>query len=492
MNDDGFEFDPDPSNASPAEETLLPPRLRNQRGSEGELVRRFLRRSRGTPEDRAWRRLEAATLTDGARPRRRGVGWILAGASAAALVAGLWWVIPGAAPSTTVATETAIVGPSPSVAPPVPTTRPADSVAVPPPASASMARVVAIDANRRALAPGRWTWAGEASISVGPRSQASAVRRAGSGPTVTLVAGRAALEVVHKSRPAPFRLIAGPFTFTVLGTAFSVERGATEITLAVTQGRVAVSRDKRTLALITAGGFWTGTLEAAAPTVTAQTRAGTSTPGPAEFAPSAPAAAPSQVKPSAVSCGGRGAPGQTPATRLACWRAQVTGGGLRSEVALYNMGTIARDELGDQPQALAAFEELRRHYPDGTLRTEAELSIVGLLARTGRYADALAESARLLGQRVGNERAAELHVLRGNVYREGFGDLTRAADEYRLATNQLGRPATADEALFLHAVTLEAMGRHAEAVERYREYLTRVHPAHEKEARQRLLRLSLP
>jgi tetratricopeptide (TPR) repeat protein len=177
---------------------------------------------------------------------------------------------------------------------------------------------------------------------------------------------------------------------------------------------------------------------------------------------------------------------------LSCWRTHATGAGLRAEVALYRMGTIARDELGDPTQALAAFEELRRRYPDGTLRGEAELSIVGLLARSGRYTEALAESATLLGQRSGTERAAELHVLRGNVYREGLGDLTRAASEYGLASVETGRPATVDEALFLHAVTLEALGRQTDAVERYRQYLTRVHPAHEKEARKRLQRLSLP
>ncbi len=267
----------------------------------------------------------------------------------------------------------------------------------------------------------------------------------------------------------------------MLGTVFTVERDATGISLSVTQGRVAVSRARRTLAVITAGGFWTSALKAPAPDTTAA-------------APPAPESGPSPTDSAPQPCGGH-ASGQ-PAARLACWRAQAAGGGLRAQVALYRMGTIARDELHDPAAALDAFEELRRRYPEGTLRTETGLSIVGLLASTGRYAAALTESAALLDRRGASERAAELHVLRGNIYREGLGDLPRAADEYRLALGQTGRPATIDEALFLHAVTLEALGRRSDAVEQYRQYLGRAHPAQEHEhvqdARQRLQRLSPP
>jgi tetratricopeptide (TPR) repeat protein len=194
----------------------------------------------------------------------------------------------------------------------------------------------------------------------------------------------------------------------------------------------------------------------------------------------------------ASTCAAPGAAGQTTVARLACWRGQVANGGLRAEVALYKVGTIARDELHDPPQALAAFEELRRRYPDGAMRIEAELSIVGLLARTGRYDDALTESATLLETRRAGERAAELHLLRGNVLREGLGDLGRALTEYRLASTSTGRPATVDEAAFLSAVTLEALGKRTEATAAYRAYLERTHPTHQAAAETRLRRLTAP
>ena len=100
------------------------------------------------------------------------------------------------------------------------------------------------------------------------------------------------------------------------------------------------------------------------------------------------------------------------------------------------------------------------------------------------------ESATLLEKHGANERAAELHLLRGNVFREGRGDLGRAAAEYRLAAAETDRPATVDEAMFLYAVTLEAAGQRAEAVDAYRAYLRREHATHEGEARVRLQRLT--
>ncbi|HEY2901887.1 MAG TPA: FecR domain-containing protein [Polyangia bacterium] len=498
MNDDGFYDDPgdeeDEARAAVAHDATLPPRLRSQRGGEGELVRRYLQRIHVTSEERAWRGLESA-LVGGARARstrrrrwRFGL-WVTASAGVVALAGALLWISRGGAPlgsvavvappaptvarATATGAATAPVMPAPDIVAPIAPASPAVDV--------GPRTVVTVGARPRALVAGRWRWENEASIDVAPGGAARAVWPTGSGPTVALGTGRASFEVVHKPRPAPFRLHAGPYTFTVLGTVFTVERRPTEVSLAVTQGRVAVSRGERSLALITTGGFWTGTL------VTGSPSAKTST---------APAAAPKSAEDDAsvvVSCAARGAAGQTPTTRLACWRAQASGGGLRAEVALYKVGTIARDELHEPSEALAAFEELRHRYPDGTLRTEAELSIVGLLARTGRYDEALTESAALLEKHGANERAAELHLLRGNVFREGRGDLGRAVEEYRLAAvAEAGRPATVDEATFLYAVTLEAAGRRLEAVEGYRAYVGRTHAAHEGEARVRLQRLTRP
>jgi tetratricopeptide (TPR) repeat protein len=165
---------------------------------------------------------------------------------------------------------------------------------------------------------------------------------------------------------------------------------------------------------------------------------------------------------------------------------------LRAQIALYHIGRINQEDLREPAGALATFEELRRRFPDGPLRAECDLSVVQLLAAAGRHGEALEESAALLARGSSPEREAELRLLRGNVYREALGDLTRAEHEYRLASAPASTAAatpTADEALYLHALSLETLGRRPEAQARYQLYLGRERPAHEKQAREALLRL---
>jgi hypothetical protein len=116
-----------------------------------------------------------------------------------------------------------------------------------------------------------------------------------------------------------------------------------------------------------------------------------------------------------------------------CFSAQATGNGLAAEMALYEVARLRRDVLGDADGALAALDDHRARFARGSLRQEVDVFRVELLARLGRAREALASSAALLASPGGRERAAELHLLRGNIYRQDLADPVSAAREYEQA-----------------------------------------------------------
>jgi hypothetical protein len=426
----------------------LPPRLSGERGPEGDLVRRYLRRPHGSSEARGWFQFEEALLARTPRPSRALLA--LAALAGVAGFAAVSLLLSPARPPVEVATGAPVVGPR-----------------VPAPAARASAapRLIALGRRPRALEPGRWTIVEEASLELGPGSAARAQLSPRGSPVLALVRGRIALAVVPKPRWAPFRLSAGHYQFTVLGTAFTVERAPDHVDLVVSKGHVAVSRAGHRLAVVSAGGQWSSGPETAA-------RAEQSTAGP-------------------PGCEAPGTNRPGPAA-LPCLRAQAAGGGLRAQIALYHIGRINQEDLREPAGALATFEELRRRFPDGPLRAECDLSIVQLLAAAGRHGEALEESAAVLARGSSPERQAELRLLRGNLYRLALGDLGRAEHEYRLASDPAAPAAAtpaADEALYLQALTLEALGRWVEAEGRYQLYVARERPAHAKQAREALLRL---
>jgi ferric-dicitrate binding protein FerR (iron transport regulator) len=440
-------------------EVALPPRLSSERSHEGDLVRRYLRRPHGSSEGRGWVHFEAALLGPVGR-RSRAPRALAAVAGLAALAAVSWLLLgwPGRSPS-----EVAIGAP---VVSPAPAARTMDRPVTVPAGVPASSRTIALGPGSLALAPGHWTIAGEASLELGPGSAARAERSPGGSPVVALVRGRIALAVVHRPRPAPFRVSAGVYEFTVLGTTFTVNRAPDRVDLVVSEGHVAVSRAGRRLAVVSAGGEWSSRITMPAARVL-----------------------PPATEPPECAAPGSNRPG--PAA-LPCLRAQAAGAGLRAQIALFHIGRINQEDLREPAGALATFEELRRRFPGGPLRAECDLSIVQLLAAAGRHDEALEESAALLARGASPERGAELRLLRGNLYREALGDLARAEHEYFLAfdpTSPAAATPAADEALYLHALSLEALGRRLEARDRYQLYLARERPAHAKEAREALLRL---
>jgi tetratricopeptide (TPR) repeat protein len=163
-----------------------------------------------------------------------------------------------------------------------------------------------------------------------------------------------------------------------------------------------------------------------------------------------------------------------------CFARIAEGTGLSAEMALYEMARLRRDVLGDAAGAAAALEQYRRQFPRGSLRTEVDVSLLELLPRLGRAGEALADSERLLATAAGRERALELRLLRGNIYRELLRDFGRAEVEYAPAAADRG--ATGDEASFQRAVCLQALGRVAEARAAFRRYAERPNPRHAAEA----------
>ena len=124
------------------------------------------------------------------------------------------------------------------------------------------------------------------------------------------------------------------------------------------------------------------------------------------------------------------------------------------------------------------------------MRAEVDLTLVELLPRLGRFREALDESEALLSRDPRHERAAELHLLRGNILRESFQDYGRAGREYAAVRDAVGAGEAseiADDAAFFEAVCLEVV-RRDDAAAAYRRYLAGGARRHAAEARARLLR----
>jgi tetratricopeptide (TPR) repeat protein len=122
----------------------------------------------------------------------------------------------------------------------------------------------------------------------------------------------------------------------------------------------------------------------------------------------------------------------------------------------------------DPAGALQALESYRKRFPNGSLRSEADIARVVLLTRLGRPNEALAESERLLDSPHGRERAFELRMLRGNVYRKGLGNAALAAREFAQAEKLDG---ASSEATYFLGTCLEELGDAAGAAAAYRRYL---------------------
>lgn len=166
-----------------------------------------------------------------------------------------------------------------------------------------------------------------------------------------------------------------------------------------------------------------------------------------------------------------------------CFLKRAEGSGLGAEMALYEVARLRRDVLADPAGALQALTEYRRRFPSGSLRREADMSQLELLIQLGRATDALQRSEELLSASAG-ERASELHLLRGHVFRKSLGDLRAAEREYALAEGASG--ASRLEATYFRATCLQALGDGAGASSAFERYLEQGGRNYATEARRRL------
>jgi hypothetical protein len=423
--------------------------------------------------------------------------WMWSGAFVAAGVAALWFAtsreVASVASSPAVATSGA-----PAVLAPTAERIPAAA----PQAATSHARV---KLSRRpvTLAPGHAALASEAEVDVASGTSAQATADE-DWVRVTLDSGEVGLHVEKRLAGGPgFEVVAGAYHFRVLGTRFRVARvpaGEAPVELWVEEGRVEVSRRGRVLSVVGAGGHWGAT--------PAVTTAADASPAPAAalhvrrtkhiskrlaaratVAPvtdeSTPAATPMLTRARcAVLADEAGAAREA----IACYLEQARRDGIAGETALYEVARLRRDVLGDAEGALAALRDSRARFPRGMLRHEVDLSIVELLPKLNRHGEALEEIGRLLAEGHGEERAAELHVLRGNVYREVLEDFVRAERDYAAAEDE--RAPIVGEATFLRGVCLQALGQTPQARVAFERYLASGSHRYADEAKRRLNRLN--
>jgi hypothetical protein len=474
-----------------------PQRLADGDDDAAAALRAFGQRTRadGLEESAAWRRLA------GRAPARTARRWLWSGAFVAAAAAAA--VMLRQAPVETVATRPEVPAPiveqlQSAQASPADTKAAAGSVR----RAAGAARRLALSPQAIALPPGRAALeqpAGvEATVELAPRSAARASAD-DAWVRVVLDHGQVGLHVAKRVAGGPgFEVVAGAYRFRVLGTRFRVARGLSAgvpVELWVDEGRVAVSRGGEALGVVEAGGHWD-----ARPVARASARAVASRPVRASTKRLALARPSANVReapreeappPPRSRCARLGESAATAREAVTCYMAVARTNGLAAETALYEVARLRRDVLGDGAGALAALQQSRTRFPEGMLRQEVDLSIVELLPKLNRHREAIDEIGRLLAQGGGLERgvdsAAELHVLRGNIYREVLEDFARAERDY--ADAEEARAPVVGDATFLRGVCLQALGRADDARGTFNRYLAAGRMRFADEARRRLERL---
>jgi hypothetical protein len=281
------------------------------------------------------------------------------------------------------------------------------------------------------------------------------------------------VDVAKQAKGRTFEVHAQLYRFVAIGTSFTVSASEQRIELEVREGRVAVREGPSEIARVGAGESWTPLRPNLAP----------------RKAASATRARPERASGSEVDCLEL-ARARRARDAESCFVAQAAGSGLVAELALFELSRLRSDVLADPAGALAALEEYRARFPNGSLGGEVDVSHVHLLARLGRHSQLLAESARLLQAPTGRERAAELRMLRANAFRVGLEDFRSAEREYAEVEKAGGK--FASDAGFYRGACLEALGDTSGAARAYRRYLEVPGRSREAEARRRLKRLVGP
>jgi hypothetical protein len=138
------------------------------------------------------------------------------------------------------------------------------------------------------------------------------------------------------------------------------------------------------------------------------------------------------------------------------------------DLELYHLALLRQRHLDDPRGALEALLSYRASFPSGGLRQEVDVSIIESRLALKQTDQALAESAAFLSKYPQNERADEMHFMRGDLLRQR-GDCAGALAEYHAV---LRGPAV-DDALYYAAYCVGELGQPDVATTALKDYLRR-------------------
>jgi len=100
---------------------------------------------------------------------------------------------------------------------------------------------------------------------------------------------------------------------------------------------------------------------------------------------------------------------------VALYRRIAAGSGPAAEFALYRCGRVLAGRRGDPQGALGLWREQRIRFPNGTLRHEADLSILDVLVRLSRRSEALSEADAYLARWPASDRRRDVETIRARL-----------------------------------------------------------------------------
>jgi transmembrane sensor len=229
--------------------------------------------------------------------------------------------------------------------------------------------------------------------------------------------GTVDLAVPHQPPGWRFSVTAGPYVVTVVGTKFKVEVGGRSVGVQVSEGVVEVWRGAHSTRLV-AGDAWHGPLvpdsaSGQAPLVmppaapAERPRPAAEVPTVVQAAAARPLGPPNRSLQDAESALQSG----DTARALEILNRVAQGMGPAAENAAYELARVTRYNLGRPRQAVALWDKYRNRFPNGLLRTEADLSIVETLSQMGEVRAALVEADAFIVRHPTSERRAEIRRL---------------------------------------------------------------------------------
>ncbi len=203
-----------------------------------------------------------------------------------------------------------------------------------------------------------------------------------------LQAGRIGLQVPPQRPEVPFVVMAGPYRVRVVGTRFSIELNAEQVSVGVIEGVVEVERDGRVVRL-RAGQSWSGAI--------------------AEPRRANVAIASTSVETGTQTRKALAAGDVEETLRLLSLLSRKDDPA--GENAVYESARLVRDRLKQPREALRIWRSYRTRFPNGMLRAEVDLNIVETLAQLGSRDRALVEAEDFLQRHPDNERRTEVEGL---------------------------------------------------------------------------------